>query len=165
MWSATWPKEVRNLAEDFLKDYIQLNVGSLSLAANHNILQIVDVCQEIEKDTKLVANYCTINFIALELLMCQCLNVAKIIWTVVWCVMVIFRLNSFPTMIHTRILLSNLWYKILLWSLVEVKQEYIWTLHASFWKLLISLGWKFNYESNLADHHFSELSTLAFMMK
>ncbi|KAK8381090.1 hypothetical protein O3P69_008172 [Scylla paramamosain] len=53
MWSATWPKEVRNLAEDFLKDYIQLNVGSLSLAANHNILQIVDVCQEIEKDTKL----------------------------------------------------------------------------------------------------------------
>merc|ERR1712183_981056 len=53
MWSATWPKEVRNLAEDFLKDYIQLNVGSLSLSANHNILQIVDVCQEIEKDTKL----------------------------------------------------------------------------------------------------------------
>ncbi|KAG7158143.1 ATP-dependent RNA helicase DDX17-like 1 [Homarus americanus] len=53
MWSATWPKEVRNLAEDFLKDYIQLNVGSLSLAANHNILQIVDVCQEIEKDNKL----------------------------------------------------------------------------------------------------------------
>merc|ERR1712183_863066 len=52
MWSATWPKEVRNLAEDFLKDYIQLNVGSLSLSANHNILQIVDVCQEIEKDTK-----------------------------------------------------------------------------------------------------------------
>ena len=60
MWSATWPKEVRNLAEDFLKDYIQLNVGSLSLAANHNILQIVDVCQEIEKDTKLVASYYTI---------------------------------------------------------------------------------------------------------
>lgn len=57
MWSATWPKEVRNLAEDFLKDYIQLNVGSLSLAANHNILQIVDVCQEIEKDTKLVDGY------------------------------------------------------------------------------------------------------------
>lgn len=44
---------MRNLAEDFLKDYIQLNVGSLSLAANHNILQIVDVCQEIEKDSKL----------------------------------------------------------------------------------------------------------------
>ncbi|KAB7501937.1 putative ATP-dependent RNA helicase DDX17 [Armadillidium nasatum] len=54
MWSATWPKEVRKLAEDFLKDYIQLNVGSLQLSANHNILQIVDVCQENEKDAKLL---------------------------------------------------------------------------------------------------------------
>ncbi|KAA0202120.1 hypothetical protein HAZT_HAZT010931, partial [Hyalella azteca] len=53
MWSATWPREVRNLAEDFLKDYVQLNVGSLQLSANHNILQIVDVCQEGEKDNKL----------------------------------------------------------------------------------------------------------------
>ncbi|CAG0914664.1 unnamed protein product [Notodromas monacha] len=53
MWSATWPKEVRKLAEDFLTDYIQVNIGSLQLAANHNILQIVDVCQEWEKDEKL----------------------------------------------------------------------------------------------------------------
>ncbi|XP_071442140.1 uncharacterized protein [Hetaerina americana] len=53
MWSATWPKEVQALAEDFLKDYIQINIGSLQLAANHNILQIVDVCQEHEKQTKL----------------------------------------------------------------------------------------------------------------
>ncbi|XP_054288199.1 probable ATP-dependent RNA helicase DDX5 [Macrosteles quadrilineatus] len=53
MWSATWPKEVQALAEDFLMDYIQLNIGSLTLAANHNILQIVDVCQEHEKEQKL----------------------------------------------------------------------------------------------------------------
>nr|CAD7196782.1 unnamed protein product [Timema douglasi] len=52
MWSATWPKEVRNLAEEFLTDYIQINVGSLQLSANHNILQIVDVCQEHEKQQK-----------------------------------------------------------------------------------------------------------------
>lgn len=52
MWSATWPKEVRNLAEEFLKDYLQINIGSLQLSANHNILQIVDVCQETEKDLK-----------------------------------------------------------------------------------------------------------------
>jgi ATP-dependent RNA helicase DDX5/DBP2 len=52
MWSATWPKEVRNLAEEFLNDYIQINIGSLQLAANHNILQIIDVCQEYEKETK-----------------------------------------------------------------------------------------------------------------
>ncbi|MFT7803986.1 putative ATP-dependent RNA helicase DDX17 [Arapaima gigas] len=54
MWSATWPKEVRQLAEDFLRDYVQINVGALELSANHNILQIVDVCMENEKDNKLI---------------------------------------------------------------------------------------------------------------
>ncbi|EPQ02980.1 Putative ATP-dependent RNA helicase DDX5 [Myotis brandtii] len=54
MWSATWPKEVRQLAEDFLKDYIHINVGALELSANHNILQIVDVCHDVEKDEKLI---------------------------------------------------------------------------------------------------------------
>ncbi|KAG5346688.1 DDX5 helicase, partial [Acromyrmex charruanus] len=53
MWSATWPKEVRALAEDFLTDYVHLNIGSLTLSANHNITQIIDVCQEYEKDSKL----------------------------------------------------------------------------------------------------------------
>ncbi|XP_077415370.1 putative ATP-dependent RNA helicase DDX17 isoform X2 [Vanacampus margaritifer] len=54
MWSATWPKEVRQLAEDFLKDYVQINVGALELSANHNILQIVDVCMDSEKENKLI---------------------------------------------------------------------------------------------------------------
>uniref|UniRef100_A0A023FLZ1 RNA helicase n=1 Tax=Amblyomma cajennense TaxID=34607 RepID=A0A023FLZ1_AMBCJ len=54
MWSATWPKEVRSLAEDFLKDYIQINIGALQLCANHRILQIIDVCQETEKEDKLM---------------------------------------------------------------------------------------------------------------
>ncbi|XP_037545914.1 probable ATP-dependent RNA helicase DDX5 [Nematolebias whitei] len=54
MWSATWPKEVRQLAEDFLKDYVQINIGALQLSANHNILQIVDVCNDLEKEDKLV---------------------------------------------------------------------------------------------------------------
>ncbi|KAK6645489.1 hypothetical protein RUM43_001766 [Polyplax serrata] len=49
MWSATWPKEVRRLAEEYLRDYIQLNVGSLDLTANPNINQIVHVCEESEK--------------------------------------------------------------------------------------------------------------------
>ena len=41
MWSATWPKEVKQLAHDFLnKDYIQINIGSLDLSANHKILQV-----------------------------------------------------------------------------------------------------------------------------
>ena len=52
MWSATWPKEVRRLAEDFLSDYIQVNVGSLELSANHNIQQIITLCKESEKQEK-----------------------------------------------------------------------------------------------------------------
>ena len=43
---------IAGLAEDFLTDYIQVNIGSLELCANHNILQIVDVCEEYEKDSK-----------------------------------------------------------------------------------------------------------------
>jgi len=54
MWSATWPKEVRRLAEDFLTDPIHLQVGSLNISANHNILQIIDVCMENEKHGKLM---------------------------------------------------------------------------------------------------------------
>lgn len=49
MWSATWPKEVQALAGDFLNDYIQINIGSMNLSANHNIRQVVEVCQENEK--------------------------------------------------------------------------------------------------------------------
>lgn len=56
MWSATWPKEVRQLAEDFLKEYVQINIGALQLSANHNILQIVDVCSDGEKENKWVCS-------------------------------------------------------------------------------------------------------------
>lgn len=54
MFSATWPKEVKNLAEEYLVDYVQINIGSLNLSANHNILQIIDVCEENEKENKLL---------------------------------------------------------------------------------------------------------------
>ncbi|XP_059472638.1 uncharacterized protein LOC132194994 isoform X2 [Neocloeon triangulifer] len=53
MWSATWPKEIRELAGDFLSDFIQINIGSLELAANHNIKQIINIVEEHEKDEKL----------------------------------------------------------------------------------------------------------------
>lgn len=52
MWSATWPKEVRRLAEDFLDSYVQVNVGSLELSANHNINQIIQICTENDKQDK-----------------------------------------------------------------------------------------------------------------
>ena len=54
LWSATWPKEVRRLAEDFLQaEYAHINIGAQELHANHNILQIVDVCDEYQKEAKL----------------------------------------------------------------------------------------------------------------
>ncbi|KAJ6645612.1 ATP-dependent RNA helicase p62 [Pseudolycoriella hygida] len=53
MWSATWPKEVRNLAADFLGSFIQINVGSMNLCANHNIKQEIVVCEEEDKQSKL----------------------------------------------------------------------------------------------------------------
>ncbi|EDV29773.1 putative ATP-dependent RNA helicase DDX5 [Trichoplax sp. H2] len=53
MWSATWPKEIRTLAREFLRDYVQINIGSSDLTTNHNIKQIVEVCREEEKEDKL----------------------------------------------------------------------------------------------------------------
>ncbi len=55
MWSATWPREVQSLARSFLKEYIQVNIGSTSLHANPNITQIVDVVSDYEKDQKLIS--------------------------------------------------------------------------------------------------------------
>ena len=53
MWSATWPKEVRQLAAQYMKDYIQINVGGVELTANKNIKQHVEICEEFEKKQKL----------------------------------------------------------------------------------------------------------------
>jgi len=54
MWSATWPKEVRQLAQDFLHDYIQVNIGSMELSANHRITQIVEVLSDFEKRDRMI---------------------------------------------------------------------------------------------------------------
>jgi superfamily II DNA/RNA helicase len=54
MWSATWPREIRMLAEDFLKDYIQINVGSMELSANHNITQHVHILDNYSKNEKYI---------------------------------------------------------------------------------------------------------------
>ena len=54
MLSATWPRNVQRLTQDFLnKNYIHINVGSMELSANHNIHQIIDVCEERSKDRKM----------------------------------------------------------------------------------------------------------------
>ncbi|KWU45570.1 DEAD-domain-containing protein [Rhodotorula sp. JG-1b] len=54
MFSATWPKEVQKLAHTYLKDFIQVTIGSLELSANLNITQIVEVCSDFEKRGKLI---------------------------------------------------------------------------------------------------------------
>ena len=54
LFSATWPKDVQRLAMDFLHDFIQVNIGSLELSANHNVAQHVEVCSEFDKRGKLL---------------------------------------------------------------------------------------------------------------
>ncbi|KAL8911058.1 MAG: hypothetical protein Q9171_003705 [Xanthocarpia ochracea] len=53
MWSATWPKDVRQLASDYLHDYIQVNIGSMDLSANHRITQVVEIVSEFDKRDKM----------------------------------------------------------------------------------------------------------------
>lgn len=52
MFSATWPKEVQHLAKDYLGEFVQVNVGSTELSANHNIQQHIHVCEQEEKMEK-----------------------------------------------------------------------------------------------------------------
>lgn len=41
MYTATWPKEVRNMAGDFLKNPVQVNIGNTDkLTANKSITQV-----------------------------------------------------------------------------------------------------------------------------
>ncbi|EIM21267.1 p68 RNA helicase [Wallemia mellicola CBS 633.66] len=56
MFSATWPKEVKALAHDFLTNMIQVNIGSLELSANHNVKQIIEVCSDFDKRGRLVTH-------------------------------------------------------------------------------------------------------------
>jgi len=53
MFSATWPKEVRKLAEDFITHYIHITIGSAELTANPKITQHVEVMEEQMKEGRL----------------------------------------------------------------------------------------------------------------
>lgn len=53
LWSATWPREIQRLANDFLHDFIQVQVGSTELSASHTITQIVEVVNEYDKRGKM----------------------------------------------------------------------------------------------------------------
>ncbi|XP_047537364.1 probable ATP-dependent RNA helicase DDX43 [Vanessa atalanta] len=53
MTSATWPSGVRRLAESYMKDPIQVNVGSLDLAAVHTVTQQIMFVDEDNKEAAL----------------------------------------------------------------------------------------------------------------
>ena len=58
LWSATWPREVEGLARDFLRDWVQIMVGSQELACNPDVTQhihlVQDMYQKYEKIYQLV---------------------------------------------------------------------------------------------------------------
>lgn len=54
MWSATWPREVRALAMDYLSDYIQVTIGDEGLKANAKITQKVEIVDWQDKKNKLL---------------------------------------------------------------------------------------------------------------
>ncbi|KAL0266081.1 UNVERIFIED_CONTAM: hypothetical protein PYX00_011797 [Menopon gallinae] len=49
MWSATWPKEVRDLAQSYMTNYIQVNIGSDDLTSNARIQQKIEFISPREK--------------------------------------------------------------------------------------------------------------------
>ena len=49
MWSATWPKKVQNLANQFLKSPIRIKIGSDELSANPNVKQEFVFCNWNER--------------------------------------------------------------------------------------------------------------------
>lgn len=56
MWSATWPKEVAALAEDYQTKPITITVGNTDLSANPDITQVIDYCKPLEKRPKFVTS-------------------------------------------------------------------------------------------------------------
>uniref|UniRef100_A0A0D9WXV3 RNA helicase n=1 Tax=Leersia perrieri TaxID=77586 RepID=A0A0D9WXV3_9ORYZ len=56
MFSATWPPAVHQLAQEFMDpNPIKVVIGSEDLAANHDVMQIVEVLDEWSRDSRLVA--------------------------------------------------------------------------------------------------------------
>ena len=54
MWSATWPKQIQGLANDYLRDFYQVTVGSLDLTANTDVTQVIEICEDRDKYRQLL---------------------------------------------------------------------------------------------------------------
>ncbi|CAM9175527.1 unnamed protein product [Choristocarpus tenellus] len=55
MFSATWPKSIRDLASEFLTNPVKVTVGADDLTANVRVAQYVEVVEVRERDGKLMA--------------------------------------------------------------------------------------------------------------
>jgi ATP-dependent RNA helicase DBP3 len=56
MFSATWPLDVHKLAQEFMDpNPIKVIIGSVDLAANHDVMQIIEVLDERARDQRLIA--------------------------------------------------------------------------------------------------------------
>ncbi|GJN03808.1 hypothetical protein PR202_ga21288 [Eleusine coracana subsp. coracana] len=56
MFSATWPLAVHKLAQEFMDpNPIKVVIGSEDLAANHDVMQIVEVLEDRARDSRLLA--------------------------------------------------------------------------------------------------------------
>ncbi|KAF1859941.1 hypothetical protein Lal_00028124 [Lupinus albus] len=54
MYTATWPKEVRKIAADFMVNPVQVNIGNVDeLVANKSITQHIEVLSSMEKQRRL----------------------------------------------------------------------------------------------------------------
>lgn len=53
MWSATWPREVRALAIDYMNNFIQVNIGEDELTINSKIDQKIEMIESIDKKRRL----------------------------------------------------------------------------------------------------------------
>merc|ERR1711943_98946 len=53
MFSATWPEEIRELAHQYLKNPVKVNIGSDDLSANVRVTQIVELIDQRGKDRRL----------------------------------------------------------------------------------------------------------------
>jgi len=49
MWSATWPEEIKQLAGDFLDDYIEVHIGADELQASESVQQDIQLVTDHEK--------------------------------------------------------------------------------------------------------------------
>lgn len=55
MFTATWPKEVRELASTFMSDPVKVSIGNRDeLSANKRITQIVEVIDQFQKERKIL---------------------------------------------------------------------------------------------------------------